>query len=94
MYGSAPECFQTCSKLQRSRVPLTPNKDAMIDHLEKIRDMSFIPGTQKMWPGIYMTSFLSITDEGTEGVWRDWYSGENIDADSFEFIQGGNKLGE
>ena len=94
MYGSAPECFQTCSKLQRSRVPLTPNKDAMIDHLKKIREMSFIPGTQKMWPGIYMTSFLSITDEGSEGVWRDWYSGVNIEADSYDFIQGGMKLGK
>ena len=66
----------------------------MIDHFEKIRKISFIPGERKMWPGIYMTSFLSITDEGTEGVWRDWYSGVNIEADSYDFIQGGMKLGK
>ena len=47
-----------------------------------------------MWPGIFMTSFLSITDERTEGVWRDWYSGEKVEADSLDFIYGGTKLGK
>ena len=94
LYGSAPECFKTCSKLQRARVPLTLTKEAMMNHFENIREISFIPGTQKMWPGIFMTSFISITDEGTPGVWRDWYTGENIAADGYEWISGGIEQGK
>ena len=93
MYGSAPECFQTCSKLQKARVPLTLDKAAMIEHWKKIREISFIPGSQKMWPGIFMTSFISITDEGTEGAWRDWYTGEKI-ADDGLWLAGGMKYGK
>ena len=93
MYGSAPECFQTCSKLQKARVPLTLDKAAMIEHWKKIREISFIPGSQKMWPGIFMTSFISITDEGTEGAWRDWYTGEMIADDGF-WLAGGMKYGK
>ena len=94
LYGSAPECFQTCSKLKRARVPLTLDKEAMISHFYKIRNTSFIPGTQKMWPGVFMTSFISITDEGTEGIWRDWYTGQNLEADGYDFLSGSMKLGK
>ena len=94
MYGSAPECFQTCSKLKRARVPLTLDKEAMINHFDKIRKTSFIPETQKMWPGVFMTSFISISDEGTEGIWRDWYTGKKIEADGYDFLSGSLKLGK
>ena len=94
LYGSAPECFQTCSKLQRARVPLTLTKEAMVDHYEKIRKTSFIPGSQKMWPGVFMTSFISITDEDREGVWRDWYTGEYVEDDVYTYLSGNMNLGK
>ena len=62
--------MQNCEKLERSRGAKIRNREDLDTYRQRSRDFDSVP----------MPSYwFSATDEGHEGEWRDWHSGELLD---------------
>ena len=77
--------METCPKLNQALVP--PSNT--LEELEEIHKLSnkFVnfPGSQ------YGSIWMSVTDSEEEGVWRDYYTGEEASQDVLETEVGGLK---
>ena len=71
-------CLLTCPKLQRSEVPLITNKEEYDHFMVALTERVFLPQADRQFrPRLVCCSvWLTLSDSGEEGVWRDYFTNQ------------------
>ena len=75
----------TCPKLNKALTPPSNSLEELEDFRQLTNRFINIPGSP------YGSIWMSMTDAVEEGVWRDHYTGQEVDRDVLELEVGGLK---
>ena len=81
------ECLFTCPKLNKAQIPPSNSLEELEDFRQWSNKFVNIPGR----PATTGAIWTSLTDAVEEGVWRDHYTGQEVDRDVLELEVGGLK---